>query len=328
MDDLITVFGGSGFVGGNIVRMLARDGWRVRVAVRKPHLAAHVGVHGQVGQIHVAHANVRLPGTVRKALEGAVACINVVGVHHQRGSQKFASVHTGGARNIAEACREYGIERHVYISGVNADAGSESALGRAKAAAEAAVREHVPTATILRPSVIFGSGDQFFNKLGAMATMVPVMPLIGGGQTKVQPVYVGDVARAAVTAIDSPAARGVAYELGGPNIYTLRELTEMALAEAGRNRPLVPLPFPVASALGWAAEIATLIPVFEPPITRDQVALLKRDNLADPALPGLRELGITPTSPEGIIGSYLYRYRKAGQFSTIEPAKSASAQQA
>ena len=326
MDDLITVFGGSGFVGGNIVRLLARDGWRVRVAVRKPQLAAHVGVSGQVGQIHVTHANVRLPGTVRKALEGAVACINVVGVHHQRGSQRFASVHTGGARHIAEACREFGIERLVYISGINADPDSESAMGRAKAEAEAAVRQNVPSATILRPSVIFGSGDQFFNKLGALGVMSPVMPLIGGGKTRLQPVHVGDVARAAVTAIDSPAARGVTYELGGPNIYTLRELTEMALAEAGRKRPLAPLPFPVASLLGLAAEIATLIPVFEPPITRDQVALLKRDNVVDPKLPGLRELGINPTSPEGIIGSYLYRYRKAGQFSTMEPAKSASAQ--
>jgi NADH dehydrogenase len=323
MDGLVTVFGGSGFVGGNIVRVLAQAGWRIRVAVRKPHLAQHLAVHGQVGQIQLTAANVRMPGTVRKALEGATACVNVVGLQHQHGGQRFAAVHAGGARHIAEAAREFGVERLVYISGINAGRESESLLARAKAEAEAVVHEQVPSAVILRPSVVFGAGDQFFNKLASIAAMSPVSPLIGGGKTRIQPVYVGDVARAVAAALDMPAARGRTYELGGPNIYTLRELTEMVLTETGRRRALVPLPFFAASALGAVAELVGLVG-FEPPLTREQVALLKQDNVADPRLPGLQALGVTPTAPEGVIGSYLYKYRKAGQFSA-EPQRSVTA---
>ena len=326
MDDLVTVFGGSGFVGNNVVRMLARDGWRIRVAVRNPHLerSERLRVHGQVGQIETVPANVRNPASVARAMDGAVACVNLVAVFHERGRQKFAAVHVGGARNVAEAAAAQGVERFVHISGINASPESTSRYARTRGEGEAVVREFVPSATILRPSIIFGSEDAFFNKFGAMAAMAPVLPLIGGGGTKFQPVYVGDVARAAVTALDTPAAMGRTYELGGPRVYTFRELIELVQVEAGRKRPLVPLPFFAASALGTVCDIAFRFTPFTPPITRDQVELFKQDNVPHAGMPGLADLGITPVAPEGIVGTYLYRFRKAGQFSTLTPEKSVS----
>ena len=323
MDDLVTVFGGGGFVGNNVVRILAQDGWRIRVAVRNPHLAERVRVHGQVGQIDIAAANVRMPGSVGRALEGAQACVNLVGVLRERGRQRFATVQTGGARNIAEACAQRGIERLVHVSAIGAEAESASRYARSKGEGEAAVRERVPSATILRPSVIFGSEDQSFNKFAAMARLAPVLPLVGG-DTRMQPAYVGDVARAVVRALDEPSARGRTFELGGPTIYTMRELMQLAAREAGHVRPLVPLPFGVAELIGTVSDLLAPISPIEPPITRDQVELLKTDNVADPSLPGFAELGITPTGAEAIIGAYLYRFRKAGQYSTLEPQKSVS----
>ena len=324
MDDLVTVFGGSGFVGNNVVRMLARDGWRVRVAVRNPNLATRVRVHGVVGQIQPVAANVRLPDSVARALDGAVACINLVGVLQERGRQRFATVQAGGARNVAEAAAREGIERFVQVSAIGADANSTSRYARSKAEGEAAVRERIASAAIVRPSVIFGSEDQFFNRFAAMATMAPALPLIGGGHTRFQPVYVADVARAITTALSAPTARGRTYELGGPIIYSFREILELVMRETGRRRPLVPLPFFAARALGTVTDVVAPLLPFDAPITKDQVELLKQDNVVSPGALGLADLGITPVAAEGIIGSYLYRFRKAGQFSTLEPEKSAS----
>jgi uncharacterized protein YbjT (DUF2867 family) len=324
MDDLVTVFGGGGFVGNNVVRMLAQDGWRIRVAVRNPHLAERVRVHGQVGQIDLVGANVRIAASVGRALDGAQACVNLVGVLRESGRQRFASVHTGGARNIAEACRERGIERLVHVSAIGADPGSASRYARSKGEGEAAVRERVPTATIVRPSVIFGSEDQFFNKFAALAAMLPVLPVVAGA-TRLQPAYVGDVARAIVRCLDEPSARGRTYELGGPKTYTMRDIMELVRYETGRSRFLVPLPFFAAKAIGAVSDVFAPIMPFAPPITRDQVEMLKQDNVVSEGAPGFAELGIAPTAAEAIVGAYLYRFRKAGQYSTIEPQKSVSA---
>ena len=317
MDDLVTVFGGSGFVGNNVVRLLARAGWRVRVAVRRPHLAERVRVHGQVGQIDLVSANVRMPGSVERALEGAVACVNLPGVMRETGRQRFATVHVGGARNVAEACREAGVQRLVHMSALGADAQSESRYARSKAEGEAAVREAMPGAVILRPAVLFGSEDQFFNRFAAMATMAPALPLVGGGRTRFQPAYVGDVAAAVVRGLTLPEARGRTFELAGPRSYSFREILELVLRETGRKRLLLPLPFPIASAIGAAFDLVAPISPFAPPLTRDQVALLKRDNVASPGAPGFAELGITPTAPEGIVEAYLYRYRRGGQYAVL-----------
>ena len=326
MDDLVTVFGASGFVGNNVVRMLARDGWRIRAAVRNPHLerAERLRVNGYVGQIETMAANVRKPASVARALEGAVACINLVGVLHESGRQKFTAIHAGGARNVAEAAAHAGVERFVHVSAIGADPRSTSRYARSKAEGEAAVRELVPGAVIMRPSVIFGAEDQFFNKFAAMAALSPALPLVGFGRTRFQPVYVADVARAIVTALDTPGARGATFELGGPRVYSFREILELVLAETGRRRALVPLPFFAASAIGAVADVFAPVMPWAPPITRDQVELLKRDNVPAPGMPGLADLGVTPVAAEGVIGSYLYRYRKAGQFSTLEPQKSLS----
>jgi NADH dehydrogenase len=326
MDDLVTVFGASGFVGSNVVRMLARDGWRIRAAVRNPHLerSERLRVHGYVGQIETVAANIRNPASVARALEGAVACVNLVGVLHESGRQRLAAIHAAGARNVAEAAAHEGVERFVHVSAIGADAGSASRYARSKAEGEAAVRERVPGAVIMRPSIIFGAEDQFFNKFAAMAAMSPALPLIGGGRTRFQPVYVADVGRAIVTALDTPGARGATFELGGPTVYSLRKIMELVLAETGRRRALVPLPFFAASALGAGFELFARVSPFAPPITRDQVEQLKHDNLPARGTPGLAELGITPVAAEGVIGSYLYQYRRAGQFSTLEPQKSAS----
>lgn len=326
MDRLVTVFGGSGFVGSNVVRRLAQGGWRIRAAVRNPSLerAQKLRVHGVTGQIDLMAANIRKPDSVAAALEDSVAVVNCVGVLFERGGQRFTALQAQGARTVAETAARLGIEQMVHISAIGADAASASTYARSKAEGEQAVLAAVPSATVLRPSVVFGAEDQFFNRFAAMAATGPALPLIGGGGTRFQPVYVGDVGRAVATALDDFAAQGRTFELGGPNVFTFREVLELVLRETGRSRPLIPLPFFVAGLIGRAADVFTPILPFDPPLTRDQVELLRRDNVVDPDLPGLEQLGVTPTAPEGIIGGYLYRYRKAGQFSTITPDKSAS----
>ncbi len=321
-DRIITVFGGSGFVGRHVVRALARDGWRVRVATRRPDLAFHLQPLGKVGQVHAVQANVRYPESLAAALRGAEAAVNLVGVLSPWGKNTFEAVQAEGAGAIARAAQAAGIANLVHFSAIGADAGSLSDYARSKSAGEAAVLAAVPTAKILRPSVVFGPEDQFFNRFASMARILPVLPLIGGGETRLQPVYVGDVAEAASRLLRGAGAAGATYELGGPSIRTLREIMEFVLATTHRKRVLAPLPWGIAAMLGGVTEtlnklLLGLIPA-EFAFTRDQVELLKHDNVVSEkaAAEGrtLAGLGLTPESIEAIVPSYLYRFRKTGQF--------------
>ncbi|NBU27309.1 MAG: complex I NDUFA9 subunit family protein [Caulobacteraceae bacterium] len=312
MQGLVTVFGGTGFVGRQVVRALARKGLRVRAAARQPGRGYRLRMLGDVGQIEVVQANIRDPASVARALEGAEACINLVGVLYEAGPQKFASVHAEGAGRVAQAARDAGVARMIQVSAIGADAGSPSQYGRTKAAGEAAVRAAFPTATVIRPSIVFGPEDDFFNRFAQMASISPALPLIGGGHTRFQPIYVGDLAEAIAQAAASDAHAGKTFELGGPAAYSFRELLEFILLETGRKRFLANLPFPLAEMLGALGDV--LAPVLAPPITSDQVNSLKVDNVPSGALPGLEAFGVTPRSIEAIVPTYLYRFRKGGQY--------------
>jgi NADH dehydrogenase len=313
MQGLVTVFGGTGFVGGQVVRALAKAGHRVRVAVRQPNLAYRMRMMGDVGQIEVVQANVRNPASVARALDGAEACVNLVGVLWESGRQKFQSLHVMGAKTVAETAAQLGVKHLVHVSALGAKATSESKYFRTKAEGEAAVRAAFPGATIVRPSLVFGVDDKFFNKFAQIAALAPVVPLVGG-ETRVQPVFVGDVAAVIAKAVASPAAVGVTYELGGPTVYTMREILRLVLTETGRDRPLAPLPWPIASLLGSVGDILAGIVPLAPPVTSDQVEMLKSDNVADGGLPGLAEAGVIPTAVEAVVPTYLYRFRKGGQY--------------
>lgn len=313
MQGLVTVFGGSGFVGGQVVRALAKAGYRVRVAVRQPNLAYRMRMLGDVGQIEVVQANVRVPSSVARALDGAEACVNLVGVLWESGRQKFQSIHAMGARNVAEAAAKVGVKRLVHVSAIGADVNAKAKYARSKGDGEAAVRAAFPGATIVRPSIVFGPEDDFFNRFAQMAALAPVMPLVGG-DTKFQPIFVGDVAAVIAKAVASPAAVGVTYELGGPTVYTMREILELILVETGRNRPLLPVPWPLAGLIGSLGDLQASILPLAPPLTTDQVEMLKDDNVADHGLPGLAEAGVVPTAVEAVVPTYLYRYRKGGQY--------------
>lgn len=315
---LAVVFGGSGFIGRNVVRELARRGWRIRAAVRRPHHALFLRPMGAVGQVQLFQANVRHHPSVERAVKGADAVINLVGILHQEGAQSFARVQAEGAAAIAEAAAKEGVKTFVHVSAIGADEVSSSLYAKTKGAAERAVREAVPSATIMRPSVVFGSEDQFFNKFATLLSMAPAflpLPLLfGGGATKFQPVYVDDVADAICAAIERPEAAGRVYELGGPQVYTFRQLLEFVLAEMGRRRILAPVPFALAPVIGLAGEFVGALPFFAPPITRDQIKLLKRDNIVSDGAPGLADLGLSPKTVEAIVPAYLARFRKYGQF--------------
>lgn len=313
MQGLVTVFGGSGFVGAQVVRALARKGSRVRVAVRRPGRGYRLRMLGDVGQIEVVQANVRDAASVARALDGAEACVNAVAVLYESGRQTFAALHVDGARAVAQAARDAGVERFVQISAIGAAADSPSAYGRTKAAGEAAVRERVPSAAVLRPSVVFGPEDRFFNRFAEMATLSPALPLIGGGQTRFQPVYVEDVGQAVAQAVWDASTAGLTYELGGPGVYTFRDLMTLLLAEIGRRRLLVPIPFAAATVLGRVGDLMAMTPI-PPLITVDQVELLRRDNVPAPGALGLADLGVTATALEAIVPTYLYRYLKGGQY--------------
>ncbi len=317
MQGLVTVFGGSGFLGMQVTRALAKRGYRVRIACRRANMAYRAPMMGEVGQVQIMQANVRMPASVERALEGADACVNLVGVLFEQSRQRFQSLHAQGARNIAEACRARGIGTLIQVSAIGADAGSASKYARTKAEGEAAVRQAVPTATVVRPSIVFGQDDQFFNRFAALATRSGVLPLPGGGATRFQPVFVGDVAAAIANAIGNPAAAGKTLELGGPTVYTFRELMELVLKQTQRERLLLPLPWPVASAIGSLGDLASAF--IAPPLTSDQVELLKTDNVVSGDLPGLAALGVTPTAVEAVVPTYLYRYRKGGQFADDVP---------
>jgi NADH dehydrogenase len=312
-DRLVTIYGGSGFIGRHVVRALARSGWRIRVAVRRPDLAHHLQPLGRVGQIHAVQANLRFPDSVARAAEGADALVNLVGILYESGRQTFDGVQAQGAATVARTAAETKAQL-VQFSAIGADAESRSGYARTKAAGEIAAFAQVPSAVVLRPSIAFGPEDDFFNKFAAMARISPALPLIGGGKTRFQPVFVGDIA-AAVNAVLSGRARpGTIYELGGPEVRTFEELLRLMLAEIDRRRLLLPLPFPIARMQAFFLE---RLP--KPLLTRDQLILLERDNVVSEAAKRegrtLQDLGISPTSLEAILPTYLLRFRKAGQFS-------------
>jgi uncharacterized protein YbjT (DUF2867 family) len=312
MQGLVTVFGGSGFVGAQVVRALARRGLRLRVAVRNPGRGYRLRMLGDVGQIEVVQANIRNPASIARAMNGAQACVNLVGVLYEAGRQRFQSIHAMGARNLAQAAAAEGVQRFVQVSAIGADENSPSRYARTKAMGEAAVREIIPGAVVIRPSIVFGPEDDFFNRFGLMGSLSPALPLIGGGMTRFQPVFVGDVAGAVAGAILDPETQGRTFELGGPGIYTFKALMELIGSEIGRRPMLVPVPFPIASLIGLGGElVAGLIP---PPLTRDQVESLRTDNVVAAGSEGLAALGVQPTALEPILPTYLFRYRKGGQY--------------
>jgi len=304
----VTVFGGSGFVGRYLVKRLAEAGTRVRVAVRDPEAAAFLKPMGDVGQVAPMQGNIRDRDSIRRAVEGAEAVVNCVGILYERGRQRFDGIHMRGAALVAEAAREAGATRFVQVSALGAAADSPARYSRSKYAGEQAVLQAFPGASIVRPSVIFGPEDQFFNRFAAMARLAPALPLIGGGTTRFQPVYVGDVAEAIMRILADPATAGETYELGGPRIYTLRQIFELVLAETGRRRLLLPLPTAVARL---QAMVLQFLP--QPPLTPDQVALLGVDNVVGEDAKGLAALGISPHAAEAVVGSYLGRFRRGGK---------------
>lgn len=311
---LVTIFGGSGFVGRHVVRALAKRGYRIRVAVRRPDLAGYLQPMGNVGQITFAQANLRYRKSVDTAVEGSDYVINCVGILFERGKNKFDSVQDFGARAVAEASRAAGAKL-IHVSAIGADPKSASAYAASKGRAEAAIQEILPEAIIMRPSIIFGQEDNFFNKFATMARFAPALPLISGGATAFQPVYVGDVAEAVARAVDGAVPAGKIYELGGPEVLTFRQSLEMMLRVIDRKRPLVSLPSPIASLIG---SLASLVPLGEPPLTSDQVKLLKSDNVVSEAAKAegrtLEGLGIKPVLAESILPSYLVRFRPQGQY--------------
>ena len=311
---LITVFGGSGFVGSQVVQDLARRGWRIRVAVRRPDRAWKLQTSGHVGQIQAVRCDATDPDQVEAALQGADAAINLIGVLYEAGKRSFQALHVDAARNIAVACAAVRIERLVHVSALGANPESDSKYACTKAAGEMAVREFKPDAVIIRPSIVFGAGDSFLNRFAAMATMSPALPLIGGGRTRFQPIYVGDVAEAIVRAVERPDAAGRTFELGGPEIMTFEEVLKLVLRETRRRDGLIPLPFFAARAIGSLAQVSSVVGI-APVLTHDQVVLLEADNVVSDGAEGLTELGIEPTGIEAIAPSYLWRYRRGGQFS-------------
>ncbi|RWN38371.1 complex I NDUFA9 subunit family protein [Mesorhizobium sp.] len=309
---LVVVFGGSGFVGRHVVRALARRGYRIRVACRRPDLAGHLQPLGNVGQIQPVQANVRVRWSVDRAVQSADHVVNLVAILHEGGRQKFTSVHEFGARAVAEAARAVGAGL-THISALGADLNAQSDYARTKALGEKAVLETIGDAVILRPSINFGPEDSFFNRFANMARYSPVLPLIGGGQTKFQPVYVGDVAEAVARSVDGKVQGGRVYELGGPQVLTFKECMQEMLAMIDRKRLLVSVPWSVAN---MQASILGLLP--NPLLTKDQVLQLREHNIVSDAATRenrtLAGLGIQPQSIGSILPSYLWRYRAAGQF--------------
>jgi uncharacterized protein YbjT (DUF2867 family) len=312
-DTLVTVFGGSGFLGRHVVRALAKRDYRIRVAVRRPELAGHLQPLGRVGQIHAIQANLRYPASVEAAMRDARIAINLVGVLTESGAQTFDAVQARGAETVASAAAAAGA-RMVHVSAIGANESSASHYARAKAVGEKAVLAAIPSATIMRPSVVFGPEDEFTNRFAALARISPALPLIGGGRTRMQPVYVGDVATAVADAADGKAKPGAIYELGGPEVLTMREIMELILEITDRQRMLISLPFGLA-------RLQAVFLQFAPgglKLTPDQVELLRSDNVVSDAARAagltLDGLGIAPDSMEAVLPQYLWRFRPAGQF--------------
>jgi uncharacterized protein YbjT (DUF2867 family) len=308
-DRLVTLFGGSGFLGRHMVRALANQGWRVRVAVRRPHIAGFLRPMGRVGQVQIVRTNVLDPASIAAALKGADAAINLVGILSQAGRQRFDALHAEAAGRIAAEAAAQHVGRFLHVSALGVSAQSPSLYARTKAEGEKRVRSAYPDAIIFRPSVVFGPEDDFFNRFAWLARLSPILPLIGGGGTAFQPAYVGDVAEAALRVLNDPATKGKTYELGGPDVMTLEQVMRLVLKHTHRKRLLVPVPFALARI---QAAFLGLLP--KPLLTLDQVKLLQSDNVVGPEALNFRDLGIVPLAAEAIVPSYLWRFRKQGEF--------------
>lgn len=319
MSKLVTIFGGSGFVGRYIARRMAKEGWRVRVAVRRPNDALFVKPYGSVGQVEPLACNIRDDASVRGLLRGADAVVNCVGILNRSGRNTFDSVQAEGAARIARLAAEEGVGALVHLSAIGADPASDSNYSRSKAEGEAAVLAAFPGAVILRPSIIFGTEDGFFNRFAAMARLGPILPVVGAN-TRFQPVHVDDVAQAAVKGVLGQAAPGV-YELGGPDVDTFRGLMGRMLRVIQRRRMVLNVPFLVAGIMGFGFDMVqavTLGLIENKMITRDQVRNLRRDNVVAEGARGFADLGIAPVAMEAILPEYLWRYRPSGQYAAIK----------
>ena len=309
--DVVTIFGGAGFIGRYIVQSLARQGMQIRLVCRRPEEGLRCKPMGDVGQIVPVAANIRNKSSVAAAIDGSDVVINLVGVLFKRGLQNFDTIHIEGARTVAQEAANSGVKRLIHLSAIGADINSSSEYARSKGYGEKAIFEAFADATILRPSLVFGPEDDFFNRFAGLARLLPAIPVIGS-KTKFQPVYVGDIAKAVAACLNDKGTVGSCYELGGPTIHTFHELMEIMLNEIGRKRVLIPIPF-------WAASVQALIlehlriPFFlpKPMLTRDQVQLLKSDNVVGGSILGMRDLGIVPTPLQAVLPSYLNRYRPA-----------------
>ncbi|MGB3407143.1 MAG: complex I NDUFA9 subunit family protein [Jannaschia sp.] len=319
MQKLVTIFGGSGFVGRYIARRMAKGGWRVRVAVRRPNEAGFVRMYGSVGQVEPVLANIRDDASVRAALSGADAVVNCVGILAESGKNRFGAVQAEGPARVARIAAELGVGRMVQISAIGADDHSDSEYARTKASGEAAVLQHMPQAVVLRPSIVFGAEDQFFNRFAGMARLAPVLPVVGP-DTRFQPVFVDDVAAAAELAAEGRASPGI-YELGGPEVATFRSLMQTMLKVIHRRALIVPVPFPVARAMGFGLDVAQTLSLgllSNSTLTLDQVRNLARDNVVSGSHPGFEALGIEPASMGSVLPEYLWRFRPSGQYAGIK----------
>lgn len=319
MSKLVTIFGGSGFVGRYIARRMAKAGWRVRVAVRHPNDALFVRPYGTVGQVEPLACNIRDDASVRALLRGTDAVVNCVGILNRSGRNTFGAVQANGAGRIARIAAEEAVGTLVHLSAIGADAASGSEYARTKAAGEAAVLAAFPTAMILRPSIIFGTEDGFFNRFAAMSRLGPVLPVVGAN-TRFQPVYVDDVAAAAVLGILGQAKPGI-YELGGPETATFRSLMDRMLAVIRRRKLVINIPFFLANVMGFGFDVlqtVTLGMIENKMITRDQVKNLRHDNVVAPGSMGFAELGLVPTAMDAVLPEYLWRYRPSGQYAAIK----------
>ena len=310
---LVTVFGASGFLGRYVVRALTARGWRVRAAVRNPHTSHELKVIGDVGQVQLMQANLRFPQSVARAVDGADAVINLIGVLFESGRQTFEALLEIGPDTIGEACAAAGITNIAHVSALGVSPNSESEYSRTKYAGEMALRSHVATADIMRPSIIFGPEDEFFNRFAGLTSFAPALPLLGGGKTKLQPVFVEDVASAVAISV-TRGSTGKTYELGGPQSYKFKTLMEFILQTIGKKRLLAPVPWFGANIMGFMGELSGALPFVKPFLTRDQVQNLRADNVVSDDALGFEAFGIRPATIESIVPSYLAKYRKYGQF--------------
>ena len=311
----VTVVGGAGFLGRYLVKRLAQQGFQVCAAVRDPEAVGHLKPMGEVGQVQSIQANIRNAASIARAVAGADVVVNLTGVMFPGGAQSFQAVHVEGAATVARAAHAAGAARLIHVSALGADSDANSKYARSKAAGEIAVREAFPAATIVRPSTIFGPEDKFFNLFARIASILPVMPVLGGGHGRMQPVYVGDVAQAIAALSQDGAPTEGLYELGGPQVLSLAELMAIVCAQTGRKRRQVPLPFAFAKINAFCLKILPW-----PILTMDQIEMLKVDNVVSGQHPGLAEIGVMATTLDAVLPRYLCRYRKAGRLPSIEQA--------